>query len=347
MRFSFFRMSSIMAVTALMGVACSGEDKVGDDEKSSGGKTEGVIVTTADASDIAYSSATLNATCSITNGKDVQGVAIFYYGTLNDLDNIKVNGKKVVVDMISENTKSFSKEIRGLKPSTQYYYVAYITIGEKEYSGSAKSFITKDAKENGYELVDLGLSVMWATYNVGATKPEEYGHFFAWGETETKSTYNLSTYKWYNGSSLTNGSSGTLTKYNISSSYGPEDNKTTLDAADDVAHVKWGGSWRMPTKAEQDELRTNCTWTWTTMNGVNGYRVTSNKSGYTDRSIFLPAAGYCEDSSWRGAGSFGFYWSSSLFTDNPYTAWVINFNSSGGNTAVGRDGGRSVRPVCP
>ncbi len=116
MKLSLLRMAPIMAVVALIGVSCTGEEKVGDENKSSGEKTEDikVEVTTADASDIDYCSATLNATCSITNAKDVQGVAVFYYGTLDVLDNIKVNGNKVVVDMISENTKSFSKEISGL-----------------------------------------------------------------------------------------------------------------------------------------------------------------------------------------------------------------------------------------
>ena len=192
--------------------------------------------------------------------------------------------------------------------------------------------------ENGYEYVDLGLSVKWATCNVGATKPEEYGDYFAWGETTTKSTYNWSTYKYYNGSSTT------FTKYNTSSSYGSVDNKTTLELADDAARANWGGSWRMPTKAEQDELRENCTWTWTTQNGVNGYKVTSNKNG---NSIFLPAAGYRNDSSLYGAGSYGRYWSSSLYTDRPYSAWRVYFYSDSViRSNSDRYYGFSVRPVC-
>ncbi|MDY4512770.1 MAG: hypothetical protein SPE10_04900, partial [Paludibacteraceae bacterium] len=114
---------------------------------------------------------------------------------------------------------------------------------------------------NGHEYVDLGLSVKWATCNVGASKPEEYGNYYAWGETTTKSTYNWSTYKWCNGSKTT------LTKYNTSSSYGTVDNKTVLELADDAARANWGGAWRMPTDAEWTELRENCTWTWITKNG--------------------------------------------------------------------------------
>ena len=194
---------------------------------------------------------------------------------------------------------------------------------------------------NGHGYVDLGLSVNWATCNVGANKPEGYGDYYAWGETETKSTYDFSNYKWY-------GSSSTLTKY------GTVDNKTVLDPEDDVAHVKWGGDWRMPTKAEQDELRNNCTWTWyssgnSEFGGVAGYKVTSTKSGYTNRFIFLPAAGYRYDTYLYDVGSNGDYWSSSLNTVLPDYAWFLYFNSDylGANSYSYRRFGRSVRPVCP
>ena len=191
--------------------------------------------------------------------------------------------------------------------------------------------------ENGHEYVDLGLSVKWATCNVGATKPEDYGDYFAWGETQPKTTYDWSTYKWYNGSP------NTQTKYCTNSSYGTVDNKTTLDLSDDAARANWGGSWRMPTMAEQDELRNNCTWTWTTQNGVNGYKVTSKSNG---NSIFLPAAGGRGGSSF-GAGSYGRYWSSSLYTDDPSGAYYLFFDSSGVDwSGMTRNFGLSVRPVC-
>ena len=192
-----------------------------------------------------------------------------------------------------------------------------------------------------HEYVDLGLSVKWATCNVGATKPEDYGDYFAWGETQPKSTYNWSTYKYCNGSS------STLTKYNTNSSYGTVDNKTTLDLGDDAARANWGGSWRMPTDAELTELREQCTWTWTTQNGVYGYKVTSKKSGYTNNSIFLPAAGYRNDSSLRYAGSYGNYWSSSLNADSPDDAWDVYFSSDYVYRINDyRYYGQSVRPVC-
>ena len=189
---------------------------------------------------------------------------------------------------------------------------------------------------NGHEYVDLGLpsGIKWATCNVGATKPEEFGGYYAWGETEEKEDYSWSTYKWCNGSSTT------MTKY-CTSSNGTVDNKTTLDLEDDVAHVKWGGTWRMPTKAEQDELRNNCTWTWTTQNGVNGYKVT----GPNGNSIFLPAAGSYALEGYYGGGRIAFFCTSSLssdgslayslFFDSNFCYWINNC----------RCYGQSVRPV--
>ena len=258
-------------------------------------------------------------------------------------------------------------------PNTPVYIISWFTIAKLLYN---EYYIKSDRVYRGQtipednqeeiqnEYVDLGLSVKWATYNVGATKPEEYGDYFAWGETEPyyeagyaqenpqahwkdgkSAGYNWSSYKYCNGSY------NTLTKYCNNSSYGNNgftDTKTTLDPEDDVAHVKWGGSWCMPTQTEFSELLDNCTWTWTTLNGVNGYRVTSNKSGYTDRSIFLPAAGYRYGTYLNDVGSDGLYWSVSLTTDYPLSAWHVSFNSdSHGTFSSIRFGGLSVRPVCP
>jgi hypothetical protein len=116
-----------------------------------------------------------------------------------------------------------------------------------------------------------------------------------------------------------------------------------LDPEDDAATANWGGAWRMPTKAEQDELRNNCTWTWTTQNGVNGYKVT----GPNGNSIFLPAAGYLVGGALNLAGSGGYYWSSSLYTDGPSGAYYVYFSSGGVDWYYGnRYYGFSVRPVC-
>lgn len=187
----------------------------------------------------------------------------------------------------------------------------------------------------GHDYVDLGLSVMWATCNVGASKPEDYGSYFAWGEAETKTDYSWSTYKY--GSSWTS-----LTKYNTSSAYGKTDYKTTLELFDDAARANWSGTWRMPTYSELSELVSNCSWTWITKNGVNGYKVTSKNNG---KSIFLPAAGYRLDSSLHYDGSYGYYWSSSLDSES-YLAKNLDSNEyTKFMSFCNRQYGLPVRPV--
>ena len=243
-------------------------------------------------------------------------------------------------------TGSFTCNLTGLQANTTYYVRAYAVNSKGTSYGTEVSFTTKSSSssdhtgtENGHEYVDLGLSVKWATFNVGATKPEEYGDYFAWGETTTKSVYGWSTYNWCNGTS------STLTKYNTSNIYGTVDQKTKLELSDDAARVNWGGKWRMPTYDEFLELREKCTWKWTTQNGVKGYMITNNGN-----SMFLPAAGYRYESSLINAGSLGYYWSSSLETGIPYYAWYMELNSimeEEGSHRGNRSAGRSVRPVCP
>ena len=193
------------------------------------------------------------------------------------------------------------------------------------------------------EMVDLGLSVKWASFNIGASSPEEYGDYYAWGETETKSSFSWETYRWCNGTKTT------LTKYcptDKTSYWGSEgipDGKIVLDPDDDVAHIAIGESWRMPTDAEWIELREQCTWIWTTLNEINGYLVTSKTNG---NSIFLPAAGSRDFTYLDGAGSDGRYWSSSLYSDSPDGAWYVYFCSSYYNIFEQcRYLGFSVRPV--
>ena len=193
--------------------------------------------------------------------------------------------------------------------------------------------------------VDLGLSVKWATCNVGANKPEEYGDYYAWGETEPKDFYFWDTYKYCDGTY------NSLTKY-TDSAYGKDgfsDNKSVLDPEDDVAHVKWGGNWRIPTKEELEELRTKCTWTSTTLNGVKGYSVTSNVDGYTDRSIFLPATGMRIRQWTLNTDTIGRFWGNSIVTGDDYDAVYLDFNFSRGpgRFSIIRCLGQCVRPVCP
>ena len=169
-----------------------------------------------------------------------------------------------------------------------------------------------------HTFVDLGLpsGTLWATCNVGASAPEDYGDYFAWGETVPKEFYKWNTYKWCKGSEHT------LTKYCTDSSYGYNgfvDNKTELDPEDDAAYVNWGVSWRMPTFEQYQELYDICTSQRTTRNGVNGRLVT----GPNGNTMFLPAAGY-HDVSLHDDGTC-YYWSRTLLSSSPESSYEMNF----------------------
>ncbi len=184
---------------------------------------------------------------------------------------------------------------------------------------------------NGYKCINLGLSVKWATCNVGASTPEGYGNYYAWGETSTKSNYSNSTSTTYGKTISQLQSSGIL------------DNNGNLTPDYDAASKNWGGTWRMPTKAEIQELIDNCTTTWTIQNGVYGRKVSSKKNG---NSIFIPAAGYRDGSSLSNGGSYGIYWSSSPYEGSTNYAYNLYFRSS--NFYLDYDGryyGQSVRPA--
>ena len=203
--------------------------------------------------------------------------------------------------------------------------------------------VSAPVNANSHEYVDLGLpsGTLWATCNLGATKPEDYGNYYAWGETNTKSTYNWSTYKYANGDNKK------LTRYCTKSRYGDNgftDNLTELQSGYDPATANWGNGWQTPTKAQWDELLSNTTNQGTTRNGVKGLLFTSKKNGQT---IFLPAAGSCWDSGDRYTGSECYYWSRSLHTDYPFAAWGLTFCCSGdcGMYYYGRGNGFTVRPV--
>lgn len=202
--------------------------------------------------------------------------------------------------------------------------------------------VTGCGKKNKHEYVDLDLpsGILWATSNVGASSPEEYGDYFVWGETTAKKIYDWSTYKYCNGDN------DKLTKYCNDSDYGHNgftDDLTTLLPEDDAATANWGSNWRMPTQEEWEELKSNTTKIWTTRNGVSGMLFTASNGN----SIFLPAAGSRWDDKLYDAGSFGFYWSSTLYTSDPINAWRFYFNSDDFdlNYYDYRGFGQSVRPV--
>lgn len=195
---------------------------------------------------------------------------------------------------------------------------ATIEVTHAKLDISAKCYVEVTYDLNGHEYVDLGLPSgnLWATMNIGASSPEDYGDYFAWGETETKSNYSKSTYKY-------------SSKVDM------------LALQNDAAHMNWGGIWRMPTIAEFSELLNTCTWTWSSKGGHDGYFVT----GTNGNSIFLPAAGYYDGSSLEEKGSVR-YWSSTYEGVNSYGN-IFGYALYGKNTYYLCGWyGASVRPVC-
>ena len=233
--------------------------------------------------------------------------------------------------------------LENLQSHTTYHARAYAINSQGTAYGTDVTFttsiITTDTSgiENGHAYVDLGLSVYWATCNVGASTQEEYGDFFAWGETEPKEVYNWPKYKW------SDDKGKIFYKYNTDITRGEIDNKTNLDSIDDAASVNWGSTWRTPTYVEHSELRSNCIWVWTTINGVKGHRVTSKKNG---NSIFIPASGYISSKTITGRGTTAHYQSSSLRTQYTAETFSLYFRSSYiSSSGISRLYGLPVRPV--
>lgn len=231
-----------------------------------------------------------------------------------------------------------SATINQLIPSRLYYYRGYVIIGDEIYYSPVKSFITSNNDSikttHDFEAVDLGISVKWASCNLGASAPEDYGDFYAWDEISPKSDYTKQNYKYY--------SDDTYTKYN----YNTEDGLKSLVPDDDAATVSLGLPWRMPTIDEIKELKNKCTWNADTLNGVAGRRVI----GPNGNTIFLPTGGYKSDGDWtrRGDSNWypsGWYWSSTLGGNN-WSARCLQFGYDGRDDFM-RYYGYTIRPVCP
>ena len=256
-------------------------------------------VTTAEPTGITAASAVVGSTVTIGEGNHLYARGACW-GTeeMPTVEGSHTSGEAVAG---SQNVT-----LTELTPSTTYHVRAYMVTDCGLAYGNEQSFTTR------HEFVDLGLpsGTLWATCNVGANTPEEYGNYFAWGETQPKEIYNWSTYQYCNGSY------NTLTKYCNQSDYGNNDftdGLTILLPEDDAATANWGADWRMPTGEEWQELIDNTTCTWTTRNGVNGRLYTASNGN----SLFLPAAGYRLDGSLYRVGTYGNYWSSSLYTEDP------------------------------
>lgn len=215
-----------------------------------------------------------------------------------------------------------------LSINTTYYYRSYVytyTDGQYHYD-DVKTFKTLDVSPE--PAVDMGTDVKWARCNIGASSPEEYGDYYAWGETNTKEVYTKDTYIYYN-----NG---------VYADFGND----ISGSAFDVAHVKLGGTWRTPTAEEWKKLMNRCLWEWITYNGNQGYLVINRSN---NNSIFLPAAGERMGGSLDNTGSsIGCYWSSSLDKSHCDSAWELHFIGSRycDSRRSSRDSGNSVRAVC-
>ena len=287
-------------------------------------------VVTAMPTDITATSAVVGGTVTVPDGGHV-----FLRGVCWGIEpNPDIDGNHT-----SDGTSigSFSSTLEGLNPNTTYYVRAYAVSDYGLAYGENLSFAM-------YEYVDLGLPSgnLWATCNVGATTPEGYGDYFAWGETAPKDYYDWDTYQYSNDGDW---EYPNLTKYCTDSYYGDGgfwDDLTTLLPEDDAATANWGADWRIPTKLEWQELYNNTTCTWTTQNGVNGRLFTASNGN----SLFLPAAGFCSTDMTHHAGNRGFYWSSSLDTDDPGHALGPYFVSDNYYIACeDRSYGQSVRAV--
>jgi hypothetical protein len=192
------------------------------------------------------------------------------------------------------------------------------------------------------QIIDLGVSHKWASCNLGANSPEEFGNYFAWGEIESKSIYDCNNYKWFvDGISNKYGDIGEETILNTNS-------LKKLDLEDDAAHVMLKGTWRIPSLKDIDELYKQCDWIWTAMNGISGCRITSKVQGYTDSFIFIPAAGCICRSDKVNYGFSGFYWSNSIYKDNIHKAIMTTFdcNRRYRYMPCSRYIGLPIRPVC-
>ena len=230
------------------------------------------------------------------------------------------------------STKGLATTIRQLQIKENYFDERNATIIVRDDTNTISVDYTIVQNSVEYSAIDLGLSVKWASFNIGAKTITDAGYYYAWGDTSIKDDYDYYTYKWcYSGTN-------DMSKYNSS------DRKTILDMEDDVANIVLGDKWRTPTYDEWIELQTECLWTWTNMKGVNGYIVASK---INNNKLFLPAGGNYGGVHWYNYNSEGIYWSSSLVELNAQYAWYMKFNTS--NTIMTHDyprwEGRTIRPV--
>lgn len=333
----------MLIVAAIIVAGCNKTDEPNNGGNNGGGNNgnndSDVRVTTYTPQDITATTAKCGGDAIVTQGLSLTELGVCW----GKEPNPTTDQSHLSTTVWNE---PFVCTITNLESDTKYYVRAYALRGLEYYYGEEKSFTTLSVGGGGgwgnHTWVDLGLpsGTLWATCNIGADFPEEYGDYFAWGETECKNNYDWSTYQ------HCMGGYNTLTKYCNDYRYGYNgytDHLTTLLPEDDAATTKWGSDWRMPTREEWFELFTNIAHVWTTQNGVNGSLFTATNGN----TLFLPAAGCRYDSSIDNVGSYGNYWLSSLHTEYPVDAWECSFASIGfGSSTSTRKLGCSVRPVC-
>lgn len=331
------RLYTLLALLMVFAVSCNKPD-----EPNNGGNNDtDVRVTTYTPQDITATTAKCGGDVIVT-----QGLSLTELGVCWDIEQ-NPTAENVHLSTTVWN-EPYVCTITNLEPETKYYVRAYALRGLEYYYGEEKSFITEASGGvgifNGHEYIDLGLpsGTLWATCNVGADKPEDYGYYYAWGETQSKTSYTWSNYQYANG---TNPIDPQLTKYCSNSDYGYNgytDDLITLLSEDDAATTNWGSGWCMPTIDQFRELRDNTEHIWIIQNGVYGRLFTATNGN----SLFLPAAGLWSSGGLGSIGDYGSCWSKSLYSDQPYGAWFFYYNSDDYSAAYSsRYVGRSVRPV--
>ncbi|MBO4605754.1 MAG: Ig-like domain-containing protein [Bacteroidales bacterium] len=295
-----------------------------------------IQVTTLPATDVNTGTATLHGCVQRTNVVTPTEIG-FYYGS--SPASLLESGTKVICNLQEDDT--YSTVLTGLVDGTTYY-LAYAKVDSKIYCGDTKNFVILTTIQVG-GAVDLGLSVLWATCNIGAESPEDYGQYYAWGETGIKEFYNHTNYKWFEVNNIAGQDVITLKKYNNSVEYGETDAYTRLLLSDDIANIKLGGKWRMPTNDEWRELIKECDWSYTNINNMNG--LVASRNGH---SIFIPLAGSRVSNLLYYFNEECNYWSSSLCVDNPTLAMSFYGLHDAQYLSTNyflRSHGYSVRPV--
>ena len=293
-----------------------------------------VEVSTLVEENVSFDKAKLRGTAvCYTNGSNPSMQGKFVYGTVNNPELLKSSGT-VVAAQYWGGDGIYYKIVSGLKAGTTYYYMAAVLCNGEMVYGPMESFSTVGIEEPN--MVDMGLSVKWADFNIGATKPSETGYYFSWGVPEIPEEYSWTNYP------LCTGSASTLFKYTAS------DGKTVLESQDDIANLLLGNGWRMPTKEECQELREHVTGEAAVRDGVAGVLLTSTENG---NSIFIPMGGYNTGSSLSNTNMV-YLWTSTVSSNGSYSyAWLMTVNTAtykpyAGNQTSRKDGCpvRAVKP---